>query len=421
MRVVLVAFGSLGDVQPFVALGEGLRQAGHQVLLCVRPETAGWADLRGLEVFPVGAPPRPARPTPGRPAPWFVRLHRFARDEAGPQFDALRTAARGADLLLSTGSQLVVSTVAQALGVRHRSVLLCPQMLPSRRHPPLAVPWAGAPPWLHRAGRRFHIEAYNRAVRGPVAACRREAGLGPLADEFAANFFTHPIVACDPELAPVPEDCELPVDQVGYLHFAAPAGELSESLERFLAAGPPPVYVGFGSVTPAPPAVLTRLIVEAVAAAGCRAIVSRGWAGLGEGEHEAAIHVTGPVSHHALFPRVAAVVHHGGAGTTATAARAGRPQVILPPSLYDQAYWQHQVVARGIGVRAPRPQRATARTLAAALRRVLEDAEMARRAAALGEILRQRDAVRSTVELLSAGGSRSLNPFGASPRERGRG
>jgi vancomycin aglycone glucosyltransferase len=402
MRVVLVAFGSLGDVQPFVALGEGLRRAGHQVLLCVRPETAGWADLRGLEVFPVGGPPGPAA---RRPGPWFVRLHRFARDEAGPQLDALRTAARGADLLLSTGSQLVVSTVAQTLGVHHRSVLLCPQMLPSRRHPPLAVPWAAAPPWLHRAGRRFHVEVYNRAVRGPVAACRRKAGLGPLGDEFAANFFTHPIVACDPELAPVPADCELPADQVGYLHSQAPAGELPGDLQQFLAAGPPPVYIGFGSTSPAPAAALTRLIVAAVAAAGCRAVVSRGWAGLGQGEEQgAAIHFTGPVSHHALFPRVAAVVHHGGAGTTAMAARAGRPQVILPPSLYDQAYWRQQVVDRGLGVWAPRPQSATAPELARALERVLGDAAIARRAAALGEVLQRRDAVRTAVELLGAGG-----------------
>jgi sterol 3beta-glucosyltransferase len=192
MRVVLVAFGSLGDVQPFVALGEGLRHAGHQVLLCGRPETPSWVDLRGLDFFAVSSP---ARPAARGPAPWFVRLHRFARDETGPQWNGLREAARGADLLLSTGSQLVVSSVAQALGVRHRSVLLCPQMLPSRRHPPMAVPWAAAPPWLHRAGRRFHIDIYNRAVRGPVAACRREAGLSPLEDEFAANFFAHPRAA----------------------------------------------------------------------------------------------------------------------------------------------------------------------------------------------------------------------------------
>ncbi|HEY7214698.1 MAG TPA: glycosyltransferase [Thermoanaerobaculia bacterium] len=400
MRIVLIAFGSLGDIQPFVALGEGLLQAGHEVRLCGQPEAAEWMDLRGLDFRAASIPPWPAL----HPAvPWFVALHRFARDAARPQLDDLLQAARGADLLLSTGQQLVVSAAAQALGVRHRSVLLCPQMLPSRRHPPMAAPWAAAPPWLHRAGRRFHIEAYNRAIHGPLADCRRAAGLSPLEDEFAANFLTHPIVACDAELAPIPEDCELAADQVGYLHSQAPAGGLPEGLEEFLAAGPPPVYIGFGSTAPAPAAVLTRLIAEAVTAAGCRAVISRGWAGLA-GDNGPAIHFADPVPHEVLFPRVAAVVHHGGSGTTAAAARAGRPQVILPPSLYDQAYWRQQVVDRGLGVRAPRPQRLTAPRLARALREVLGDREISRRAAALGEILRQRDAVRSAVELLSAGG-----------------
>jgi vancomycin aglycone glucosyltransferase len=405
MHVVLVAFGSLGDVRPSVALGQGLRRAGHDVLLCGRPEIAGWLDL-GLELFPVPAPP--PRRTTGRRVPWFVALRRYARDEARPQFAALRAAARGADLLLSTGPQLVVAAVGEALGVRYRSILLCPQMLPSRRHPPLAVPWAGAPPLLQRAGRRFHVEVYNRTVRGPVAACRRGAGLGPLADQFTANFCHHPIVACDSELAPIPADCPLPADQVGYLHLEETKGAtagLPEPLERFLAAGSPPVYLGLGSTAPAPPAALTRLIVEAVGAVGCRAVVSRGWVGLGEGVGEnapgAAVHVTGAVPHALLFPRVAAVVHHGGAGTTAGAARAGRPQVILPPSLYDQAYWRHQVVERGLGVWAPRPQRLTASRLAGALARVLADAEIARRAAALGEVLRRRDAVADTVALLA--------------------
>jgi vancomycin aglycone glucosyltransferase len=401
MRIVLVAFGSLGDVRPFAALGEGLAAAGHEVRLCGRPEVADWVSLRGLDFRAVASPPRPGGLGGG---PWFVRLHRFARDEAGPQLDALLDAAPGADLLLTTGSQLVASTVAQALEVRHRSVLYCPQMLPSRRHPPLAVPWAGAPPWLHRAGRRFHVAAYNRAVRGPAAACRRRLGLRPLADEFAANFFAHPIVACDPELAPIPEGCEVPADQVGYLHSSAPEGDLPEDLKRFLAAGPPPVYVGFGSTSPAPAGVLTRTIAEAVALAGCRAVVSRGWAGLGAGALGPAVHVIGPVPHGALFPRVAAVVHHGGAGTTAAAARAGRPQVVLPPSLYDQAYWRRQVVERGIGLGGPPPRRLTAPALARLLVRALGDGEIARRAAALGEVLRGRDAVRSAVEMLSAGG-----------------
>ena len=305
------------------------------------------------------------------------------------------------NLMLTAGSQLVAASVAQALGIQHRSVVYCPQMIPSLRQPQMAVPWRGAPRFIHRTGRRFFMEVYNRMVRGSVSVCRRKAGLEPLKDEFSANFLTHPLVACDPELAPVPDDCGLQFDQVGYLHDCNDDNEMPAPLRSFLAAGPPPVYIGFGSTVPAPPAALTRLIVDAVAAAGCRAVVSSGWAGLGGVEHRDAIHFIGPVSHYRLFPQVAAVVHHGGAGTTATAARAGKPQVILPPGLYDQAFWRAKVVARGIGVWAPKPQNLTVRKLAEVLVQVLEDSEIARRAAALGEILIRRDAIQSAVAALT--------------------
>ena len=98
------------------------------------------------------------------------------------------------------------------------------------------------------------MEVYNRMVRGSVAACHRKAGLVALRDEFSANFLTNPLIACDPELAPVPEDCPLQFDQVGYIHSQNGGRELPAPLRDFLAAGPPPVYIGFGSTIPAPPA-----------------------------------------------------------------------------------------------------------------------------------------------------------------------
>jgi vancomycin aglycone glucosyltransferase len=387
----------MGDVQPLAALGHGLKKAGHQVLLCGRPDVPRWIELRGLDFLPVSPVPQMQQ----RRAPWFVELYRFAHAEAEPQFAALLDAARGANLLVSAGSQLVAASVARALGILHRSVIYCPQMMPSRRYPPMAVAWRGAPSFVHRAGRRFFMEVYNRMVRGPVAACHRKAGLASLRDEFSANFLTWPLVACDPELAPVPKDCPLPFDQVGYLHSENSGTEMPAALRDFLAAGPPPVYIGFGSTIPVPPARLTRLVIGAVAAAGCRAVISSGWAGLGGVEHGDAIHFTGPVSHYRLFPEVAAVVHHGGAGTTATAARAGKPQVILPPGLYDQAFWRAQVVERGIGVWGPKPQNLTVRKLAEVLVRLLGDRETAWRAAAFGEILVRRNAIQYAVAALT--------------------
>ena len=400
MRVLLVGFGTVGDVQPLAALGNGLKVAGHTVLLCGRPDIPRWIDLRGLDFLAIGAAPQIQR----RRAPWFIKLHGFAHAEAEPQFDALSDAARGADLLVSAGSQLVAASVARALGIRHRSVVYCPQMMPSRGHPPMTVAWRGAPPFIHRAGRRLFMEVYNRMVRTSVAACPRKVGLDYLRDEFSANFLTNPLIACDPELAPVPEDCPLQFDQVGYIHSQSGGNELPAPLRDFLAAGPPPVYIGFGSTIPAPPARLTRLIARAVVAVGCRAVVSSGWAGLGGVEHQDNLRFTGPVSHYRLFPQVAAVIHHGGAGTTATAARAGKPQVILPPGLYDQAFWRAQVVERGIGVWAPKPRSLTVRKLARLLVHVLSDRETARRAAELGEILIRRNAIGKAVAALTGSG-----------------
>ena len=398
MRIVLVGFGSLVDVQPLVALGDGLRGAGHQVLLCGRPDTPHWVDLRGLDFKTI-------TPVPQRSLgalPWVVHLYRFARAEAQPQFDALYAAARGADMIVSCGSQVIVSSVAEALGIRHRSMAHSPQMFPSRHYPPLTVSWSSAPCWVRRAGRRYFMEIYNRTVHAPVAACRRRAGLTRRHDEFTANFLTHPLVVCDPELAPAPPDCGFRFDQVGYLHLPDENRPLPDGLQAFLSAGPAPVYIGFGSTTPLPPTALTRLIVDAVKLAGCRAVVSSGWAGLG-GTAPNSIYFAGAVSHAELFPHVAAIVHHGGAGTTAAAARSGKPQMILPPGLYDQAFWRSQVVDRGIGIWAPQPKRLTASRFAKLLIRLMSDVEMAQRADALGRTLRGRDAVTAAVHALERG------------------
>jgi sterol 3beta-glucosyltransferase len=144
---------------------------------------------------------------------------------------------------------------------------------------------------------------------------------------------------------------------------------------------------------------LTRLIVDAVTLAGCRAVVSSGWAGIG-GTAPTSIYFAGSVSHSKLFPHVAAIVHHGGAGTTATAARSGKPQMILPARLYDKAFWRAQVVDRGIGIWAPAPKNLTASRFASLLNRVVGDSETAQRANVLGRTLRRRDAVEAAVRVL---------------------
>jgi vancomycin aglycone glucosyltransferase len=155
---------------------------------------------------------------------------------------------------------------------------------------------------------------------------------------------------------------------------------LSPDVEDFLARGEPPVYFGFGSMPVA--AGTSRTIVDAARAAGRRAIVSRGWADLERIDEASDCHVIGDVNQQALFPRVAAVVHHGGAGTTHTAALAGIPQVVVP-MFSDQPYWARRVRELGIGTSVPIAE-LTVDRLAAALR-TASDPGIAERAASVAQ------------------------------------
>jgi vancomycin aglycone glucosyltransferase len=179
---------------------------------------------------------------------------------------------------------------------------------------------------------------------------RQRLGLPKQSDFYRTLLSERPVLCADPALAQAPADSPVAVDRIGYLQPQT-SEPLPPKLETFLASGPPPVYLGFGSMTDPDPGGTTALIVDAVTRAGCRAIVSAGWAGLGEGPLPEAVYPTGPVDHKRLFPRMAAVVHHGGAGTTTTAARAGVPQIVIPHGV-DQYYWAARLHSLGV---APPP------------------------------------------------------------------
>jgi vancomycin aglycone glucosyltransferase len=190
------------------------------------------------------------------------------------------------------------------------------------------------------------------------------------------------------------------VPQIGYLaDFDTPP--LPEKLDAFLASGPPPVYFGFGSMTDARPGETTGTLLEAARRAGFRALISQGWAGLADGPLPSEAMSVGPVSHARLFPRVAAVVHHGGAGTTTAAARAGVPQLVVP-HLVDQYYWQERVLALGLGPRAPRRRKLQVESLAAALSACRDNEVLVDRASEIGRRMREALAPEADVQTVLA-------------------
>lgn len=349
MRVLLSTFGSRGDVEPLAGLAGALRARGVEVLVCAPPDEEFTKLIEG-----VGAVHVPF----GRSAKDLVKgvkigEVRDARQIAG-DLVALRLGmvevARECDALLATGLLPAgAREVAERVGIPYVFAAFMPIALPSPHHRPLPIPGKPFPPGETDNRVLWGIDAANaQALYGePLNEYRVAAGLEPVANVRDHVYTERPWLAADAVLGPWEETPELEVVRTG-AWFLPDERPLPADLEAFLAAGEPPVYVGFGSM---PIHVLKGAAEAAVAAArglGRRVLVSRGWAELGLVEGDEDCFAVGEANHGALFPRVAAVVHHGGAGTTAKAARAGAPQVVVP-QMADQPYWAERVAALGIG------------------------------------------------------------------------
>ena len=402
MRLVLATFGSRGDVQPFVVLGRALVRAGHEVVLCAPDDFAGMAS--GLPFRPLAHDfEMQLRRTEGR----LERMLGFIRAGIERQLEILPEVAEGAQALVVASAVAAGPSVAEAFGIPYHYVCFCPRVQPSLYHPTPAVRSSRLPRQLNRLSWWINERIWSWMGRGMLDAWRARAGLGPGGEIFRQAVTERPLLAADPLLAPVPPDLAAGTRQVGAF-FVEGADPLPPEVEAFLAAGEPPVYIGFGSMVDPDPVRTTREVLAGVRAAGVRALVSSGWAGLGTDALPPGVLAIGPVSHRALLPRLRAAVHHGGAGTTHEAARAGIPQVIVP-HLLDQFYWSERMHRLGVSPAPFSRPRLDARRLAEALRWCLRPEPLVR-AQALASGLRT-DGVERAVALLA--GSAELLPRAA--------
>jgi vancomycin aglycone glucosyltransferase len=329
MRVVLSTYGGRGDVEPLVGLALALRELGAEALVCAPEDCAARLAEVGVAHVVTGPPVRPLVQGTER-----IDVSRRIAEVMAAQFETLAPVADGADAIVATGLFPAVAgaqSVAEKRGVRFVHAAYAPIFLPSPHNRPHPLPGRTVPDDETDPKRlnEIDIDNYNAAF-GPLLNGHRAAiGLPPV-DNVRDHVFTdHPWLAADPVLAPANSNAV----QTGSWRVMDER-PLPDDLVKFLEAGAPPVYVGFGSMK-APAG-----IVEAIRDQGHRVLVGRGWSNL-DGLEE--------VNQQALFPRLAAVVHHGGAGTTTTAARAGVPQVILP-QMADQPYFARRVAELGIGV-----------------------------------------------------------------------
>ena len=405
MRVLLSTIGSRGDVQPLVALGLELQALGQEVRLCVPPDFQEWIASLGLPVTPIGpelrkftAAPQAAASTP--PAPFTPEQRRkLAEASVATQFQTIAAAAEGCRVIVGASAlQIAARSVAEKAGMSYVFAAYCPIVLPSRHHAPPPLPPIPGQPAAAISGDNRELWArdtarFNDLFGSVLNAQRATIGLPPVDDVRTHIFGERPWLAVDPTLGPWPDPADESVFQPG-AWIVRDERPLPGDVEAFLADGEPPIYFGFGSMRA--PQSLGSLMVQTARALGRRAIVSRGWADLSLAGGDTECLAIDEVNLQALFPRVAAVVHHGGAGTTSIAALAGAPQVIVP-QLYDQHYWARRIEELGIGV-AHAPGTPAVDSLVAAVTRVLAP-DLAIRAHVIAPKIR-RDGARIAAERL---------------------
>lgn len=367
MRVVLAGYGSRGDVEPLIALAVAVQNAGAEAVVCVPPdeEFVTRLDEFGVPFVAFGQSVRDL--VTSRP----VDPPRVAAALVDEWFGPVARAAEGADVLVASGLMPAgAPTVAEQFGLRYVLAAFHDISLPSPHRAPGQRPGKPFPPGETDNRVLWRIDAENvNAMYGPALNTHRAAlGLPPVDNVRDHVYEGQLLLAADPVLWPVPELTNLEVTQTG-AWILPDSRPLSPELEAFLAAGEPPVYVGFGSMPMHASKDVGQVAVDAVRAQGRRVLLARGWAGLAELSGDDCF-VVGEVNQQALFPRVAAAVHHGGGGTTTTAARAGAPQVLVP-QMVDQPYWARRVADLGIGAAHDGPT-PTFESLSAALKTALD-------------------------------------------------
>ena len=413
MHLSIVAVGSRGDVQPYLALGRGLQVAGFQVQICADRLFESLVTSTGLVFTPVTAAPvdltQQNLSRYGGPVKLLGWLERHFKPFARQFFSDLESVTRHTDAILYYTLAFAGYHVAEKHGIPALGVYNVP-ITPTQAFQCPSFP--PAPAWLplkrsyNWFSFRFANQAFIYLIKPIVNECRRDVlGLKTL----PASFYRHldvsrqPIVyGFSPNLLPRPEDWGDWLQVSGHwfledhLEWQPP-----DELLRFLEAGKSPVYVGFGSMVDEHIERATRIVLGVLKQTGQRGIQLGGWGGLGRGGLPETILRLDSVPHDWLFPQVAAVVHHGGVGTTATGLRYGKPTVVVP-FFADQPFWGERVHHLGCGPQPIPFPKLNIDNLVEAIDRAVSDAALRQNAGVLGDKLKNEDGVGKAVHMIQA-------------------
>lgn len=426
-RILIMTYGTRGDVEPMLALALGLKRRGHAVLLVTSDRFGEWIGGHGIDFAPVSddglalIETGEAKVMLDGSAGWFAKIAAGRRltAKAGPIMDGIFAESRRIaerfrpDAIVFHPKMLAAPHIAEALAIPAFLAALQPMFAPTSAFPVPGLPRLPLPGW-NRLSYRLAALGYGLYRKSINRLRVEDLGLKPVTK--AAHVLEPPMLgpvpilhAISPLVIDRPVDWPPNVHLTGYWRLPAEADYRPDpTLAAFLDAGPPPVYAGFGSMPSRDPDALGRTVIAAIRKAGMRGVIGSGWGGMAVKASED-IHVVGSVPHDWLFARMAAVVHHGGAGTTAAAFHAGIPGIVCPFGV-DQYFWGDVSSGLGVGPKSLPRKQLTVDALAGRIRTAVGDASMRQAAAALGGALRAEEGVAVAIGLIEAGLQSRVSP-----------
>ncbi|KAH7399751.1 hypothetical protein BKA64DRAFT_575344 [Cadophora sp. MPI-SDFR-AT-0126] len=429
LNIVIQVVGSRGDVQPFIAVGNELQKHGHRVRIATHDVFEDFVRQAGLEFYPIGGDPADLMaymvknpgliPSMGSLMAGDVQSKRKMITQ---MLDGCWRSCIEADL--KTGVPFTADAIiGNPPSFAH---VHCAQAFGCPVHIMFTMPWSCTRDFPHPLANLKSANASTDIQSGRsnyvsymIVEWMTWQGLGDVINKWRKSIDLEPIPETEgpllvetlkipftycwsPALVPKPLDWPSHIDVCGFFFREAPKFTPDAELDHFLRSGPPPVYIGFGSIVIDDPNEMTAMILEAVQMTGVRAVISRGWSKLGAGQESGSqVHYLGDCPHEWLFQHVAAVIHHGGAGTTACGLLNGRPTAIVP-FFGDQPFWGHMVAAAGAGPR-PLPYKGlTSQKIAEAIRYCMTPAAL-EAAGSIAAKMRTESGVKTAVESFHRG------------------
>jgi UDP:flavonoid glycosyltransferase YjiC (YdhE family) len=334
---------------------------------------------------------------------WFYDIGRKFAAQLTP---AMVDYTAGSDIVIGTGLADYYSNLMARVHKTKAVHAYMQPAVPTREFPCalISVPPFEMPGWLNRLEARLYFEAAWLGVR-PIAKIAHDMlGLPPPSWRVPIMEELHHgqpfLMAYSEAFLPRPKDWPAHVEVTGFWFRDTPASwQPPEDLVRFIKAGPPPIYPGFGSMVMKDPQATVSVVLEAIAKNNARAVIASGWSGYKPENLPDNIYAVDSIPHDWLLPQMAASIHHGGAGTTGASLRAGIPQIVVP-FVGDQPFWGRQVEKRGVGPQRIPHAGLTAARLSEAIATVLNNQAMRKRASDMGGRVRAENGLSRAAALI---------------------